>query len=126
MNVLDDVFSPCSNDGRKEDDVIMLGDLNVDDRHLGELGRIAEHHVVHQRRADERARGTQLYDNLVFSKRSTVEFTGRAGVYDYMREFNLSQDEALEISDHIPVWAEFSIYEGGVPGRVATGPSATR
>ena len=28
-------------------------------------------------------------------------------------------DKALEISDHLPVWAEFSIYEGGKPGYVA-------
>ena len=30
-----------------------------------------------------------------------------------MRQFNLSLQEALEISDHLPVWAEFSIRENG-------------
>ena len=29
-----------------------------------------------------------------------------------MRQYNLSLQEALEISDHLPVWAEFSIFEG--------------
>ena len=31
-------------------------------------------------------------------------------------------DEALEVSDHLPVWAEFTIYEGGQAGRIATRP----
>ena len=125
LNVLDDVFVAVQNDGRGEDDVIILGDLNVDDRHLGELGRLPNISWCISG-VPTNVRRTQLYDNLVFSKRATVEFTGRAGVYDFMREFNLSQDEALEISDHIPVWAEFSLYEGGVPGRVAAVPATGR
>jgi hypothetical protein len=36
-----------------------------------------------------------------------------------MKEFNLSLEEALQVSDHFPVWAEFSVYEGGQPGRLA-------
>ena len=31
-------------------------------------------------------------------------------------------EQALEISDHFPVWAEFSVYEGGQQGRVASRP----
>ena len=64
--------------------------------------------------------GTQLYDNLLFDSRSTVEFTGRAGVDDLMKLYKLSQEEALEVSDHFPVWGEFSVFEGGDPGRLAT------
>ena len=30
-----------------------------------------------------------------------------------MREFHLTQADMLEISDHLPIWAEFSVYEGG-------------
>jgi endonuclease/exonuclease/phosphatase family metal-dependent hydrolase len=121
LDVLAQVFVKVQHDGRGEDDVIILGDFNVDDRHLGELGRLPNITWCISG-VPTNVRGTQLYDNLVFSKRATVEFTGRAGVYDFMREFNLSQDEAVEISDHIPVWAEFSLYEGGVPGRVAVLP----
>jgi hypothetical protein len=39
-----------------------------------------------------------------------------------IREFNLTVEEALAISDHQPVWAEFGLQEGGMPGRVATRP----
>jgi hypothetical protein len=44
-----------------------------------------------------------------------------------MREHNLTMEQALEVSDHLPVWAEFSSTEGGLPGRIATKPeSSTR
>ena len=33
-----------------------------------------------------------------------------------MREFELTMPEALEVSEHLPVWAEFSVYEGGQAG----------
>lgn len=62
-------------------------------------------------------RGTQLADNIFFNRRATTEFTGRAGVVDLLREFSLTYSEALEISDHLPVWAEFSVFEGGQAGQ---------
>ena len=64
---------------------------------------------------------TKQYDNIVFHSQATREFIGRGGVDDFLREHNLSMEEALEVSDHLPVWAEFSVYEGGEPGRVAAG-----
>ena len=121
VNVLDDVYQVVRNDGRQEDDVIVLGDLNVDHRHLGELGRIPNMNWVISGEATN-TRKNKSYDNIVFHSRATDEFLGRAGVFDFMREFNLTQQQALEISDHMPVWAEFSVYEGGQPGRVAARP----
>ncbi len=125
LDVLDDVFMAVQNDGRGEDDVILLGDLNVDVRHLGELGRMPN---VDWSNKDmmTNIKGTKMYDNIVFNARATTEYTGKNGVYDFLRAYNLSQAEAEEISDHIPVWAEFSIYEGGVPGAVAGLPTQTR
>jgi hypothetical protein len=67
-------------------------------------------------------RGTSQYDNIVFHGGVTTEFTGRGGVYDFLRQYNMSMEQALEVSDHMPVWAEFSAYEGGQPGRIATRP----
>ncbi len=122
LDVLDDVLLAVQNDGRGEDDVILLGDLNVDDQHLGELGRLSGVAWAISG-VPTNVRGTKTYDNIVYQSMATPEFTGRAGVFDFMREFNLTMDEALEISDHLPVWAEFSIYEGGQPGRVAAQPS---
>ncbi|MFH1265684.1 MAG: hypothetical protein ABIK89_08135 [Planctomycetota bacterium] len=56
-----------------------------------------------------------MYDNLVFDARATGEFTGHSGVLDLMAEFGLTEEHALEVSDHFPVWAECSVLEAGVP-----------
>ena len=44
-------------------------------------------------------------------------------MYDFMRGFNLTQDQAERVSDHLPIWAEFSVYEGGRPGPIAARPA---
>ncbi len=119
LDVLADVFRAVRDDGRNEDDVILLGDLNVDDRHMGRLGQLPGITWAISG-VPTNTRGTAQYDNVVFHQRATREFNGRSGVFDFLREFNLTIQEALEVSDHLPVWAEFSIYEGGVAGRVSS------
>jgi endonuclease/exonuclease/phosphatase family metal-dependent hydrolase len=121
LDALDDVFRVVRDDGRQEDDVIILGDLNVDDQSLGQLGQISGMTWVISG-TPTNTRGTSQYDNLVFHGAATSEFTGRGGVFDFLRHHNLSMEQALEVSDHLPVWAEFSAYEGGQPGRIATLP----
>jgi len=121
LDALDDVFRVVRDDGRGEDDVIILGDLNVDEHHLGELGQVPNITWAISGKPTN-TRKNHAYDNLVFDRLSLAEFTGRSDVYDFMRLFNLTQEAALEISDHLPVWAEFSIYEGGQPGRIAARP----
>jgi len=124
LNALDDVYRVVRDDGRQEDDVIVLGDLNVDVEHLGQLGQISGITWVISGMMKTNTRGTKQYDNIVFHSEATREFTGRAGVFDFMRQYNLSMDEAIEVSDHLPVWAEFNAYEGGQPGRIATRPES--
>lgn len=121
MSVMDDVYRVVRDDGRNEDDVIILGDFNADDAHLGELGQVPGITWAISG-IPTNVRRTQQYDNIIFHSVATREFVGRGGVVDFMRDYNLSADEALEVSDHLPVWAEFSIYEGGTPGYVATRP----
>jgi deoxyribonuclease-1-like protein len=125
MNALDDVFRAVRDDGRHEDDIILLGDLNADDAHLGELGQMP-YLVASISKTPSNTRGTKLYDNIIFDRRATTEFTGRSGVLNLIREYQLSMHDALEVSDHFPVWAEFSIYEGGQPGPVASAPADAR
>jgi deoxyribonuclease-1-like protein len=124
LDALDDVYRVVRDDGREEDDVIVLGDLNVDDRHLGQLGQVAGIAWAISG-IPTNTRGNQQYDNIIFHEKATTEFSGRSGTYDFMREFNLTEAEALEVSDHLPVWAEFSAFEGGVSGRVATRPDVS-
>lgn len=118
MNVLDDVYMAVRNDGRNEDDIIILGDFNADDRHLGDLGRLSGLTWVIAGMPTN-TKGTAQYDNIIFTEQATREFTGRGGVFDFMREYNLTMEQAEKVSDHLPVWAEFSIYEGGQAGRFA-------
>ncbi|MGH7134125.1 MAG: endonuclease/exonuclease/phosphatase family protein [Pirellulales bacterium] len=112
LNVLDDVFRAVRDDGRGEDDVILLGDLNADDHHFGELGQMAYITWVITGMPTN-TRGTHLYDNILFDSRTTIEYDRRAGVFDLMKEFHLSMEQALAISDHLPIWAEFSLTERG-------------
>ena len=58
-------------------------------------------------------------------KTATSEYTGQWGVFDLLPEFGLTMEQVLKVSDHPPVWAEFSVYEVGVgPGARAEGTVA--
>jgi len=124
VNVLDDAYRAIMNDDRREDDVILLGDLNAAPEEFGQLGEVSGiMAVVTSEKTNTRR--TKIYDNILFRPEATREFTGRAGVMDLMREFNLTEEQALEVSDHLPVWAEFSVYEGGRAGDFAGRPGTT-
>jgi deoxyribonuclease-1-like protein len=117
-DVLADVYQAVRRACPGEDDIILLGDLNVDDQHLGELGRISGIYPV-VRHTYTNTRQNAQYDNIIFHGPSTTEFTGRWGVYNFAQPIGLNIDQALEVSDHFPVWAEFNAYESTTPGRVA-------
>ena len=125
VDALADVFRAVRADGREEDDIILLGDLNADEQHLGALAGISGIGVAIAG-IPTNTRGNRQYDNLVFHLPSTSEFTGRAGVFDLMGEYNLTLEQALEVSDHLPVWGEYSVFEGGQAGRLASRQRAAR
>lgn len=119
VDALGDVFRAVQNDGSREDDVILLGDLNADEHHLGQLARLS-HIACAIGGQTTNTRGTHAYDNLIFDRKATSEYTGRSGVFNIVRELGLSLEEALEVSDHFPVWAEFQMHESPI------GPAASR
>ncbi len=124
VNALAAVYRAVRNDGRGEDDVMLLGDLNADERKFGLLKQLPNLAWVISG-VPTNTRGDKTYDNILFNRLATTEFSGRAGVLDLMREYNLTQAQALTVSDHLPVWAEFGTYEGGAPGRIAGRPEVT-
>lgn len=124
VDVLDDVIKAVRNDGSGEDDVILLGDLNADPENMGHLAQMPEWIWIVQNEPTNVAR-TAIYDNILFHRRHTAEFTGAGGVFNFAKAFDLTQDQAERISDHFPVWAEFSIYEGTAPA-LASERSRTR
>ncbi len=118
LDLLDDVFRAVRDDRLSEDDVILLGNLGAAgagstlwDAALEVASAISDTPTT--------ISGTEPVDNIIFDPRATAEFTGRAGVLDLMREFKLTWREVSEISDHLPVWAEFSSHEGGGSGHMA-------
>ncbi|MCC9606852.1 endonuclease/exonuclease/phosphatase family protein [Blastopirellula sp. JC732] len=121
LDALGEVYQLVRYSGH-EDDVILLGDLNVDYKHLGALGQVPG---ITYTVSDEPTNTLRKksYDNLVFIAADTREFTGRAGVYDMQKEHGLTLEQASEVSDHLPVWGEFSAYEAG-PSAVASGAGA--
>jgi len=110
LDALADVFAVVQQ-SPGEDDTILLGDLNVDTKHLGRLAYYPGIVPVIQNQMTN-TRGTSQLDNIIFDRRFTVEMTGNAGVMNLLEMYDLTKDEALEVSDHLPVWCDFSIYEG--------------
>ena len=115
--ILPGLIEAIQKDGRGEDDWIVAGDIGGSVSQLTALDQSATRFAIRDLPTD--VTGMRMLDTIFFSARATTEFTGRTGVFDFLRRYNLSLERALEISDHMPVWAEFSIVEGAEPGRVA-------
>jgi hypothetical protein len=106
LDALTDVFRGMQAARPDEDDVILLGDLNAGPPQFSSLQRIpgvgwAVAGVT------TNTRRTKTYDNLVFARPATAEYLGLWGVLDLQSTFGLPLDNALEVSDHNPVWAAF-------------------
>ncbi len=95
---------------RSEDDIIMLGDFNADARMLASAATYNEFTPIIVSEATNILR-TKQYDNILLNPRATTEFTGRSGVFDLESYFGVTREELKTISDHLPVWAEFSVLE---------------
>ena len=116
-SVLPGLIDAIVQDGRHEDDWIMLGDFAGGNAQLSMLDAASVRFALSDLATD--VAGTRMLDTLLFSARATTEFTGRAGAFDFLRKYNLTIERALEVSEHMPVWAEFSNIEGAEPGRIA-------
>ncbi len=115
--LLPNLVGAVQNDGRGEDDWILLGDFAGGDAELFQLTKTGARLALIG--VPTTVEGTYMLDEIAFSGPATVEFTGKVGVYDFLRQYNLSLEQALEVSDHLPIWAEFSTLEGAEPGRIA-------
>ncbi|WP_145417788.1 deoxyribonuclease [Planctomycetes bacterium K23_9] len=123
INVLDDVFMRVRQyeyDTAGEEDCLLVGDLNVDSNGLQELALIPNMISVAGDQLTN-TRRTKTYDHIMLDNYTTREYTGKRGVVDFQTQFGLSEKQALLISDHMPVWAEFSAYEAPSVQSVANG-----
>lgn len=116
--LLPDLVRSVRQDGRSEDDIILLGDFGCSDRELSSLKNVGMLFALEG--TPTTVTGEAMLDNIVFPARATDEFTGKSGVIDFLRIGNLSIDQAFQISTHMPVWGEFFATEGGIPGYIGT------
>lgn len=109
--LLGQLMAAVAADGRGEDDLLLGGLLQADDRQIAaQLGREQSEAVVQATPTDIFAR-YQL-SNLILPKRTTTEYMRRGGVIDFLRLYNLSSAEAEELSPHLPIYGEFTVTEG--------------
>lgn len=115
--LLPNLFHAVVNDGRKEDDVLVVGDFG------GNPARIPQFNTDSVRLAfrdiPTDVSGSSASQGILFPTKGTTEFSGKAGVLDFLRRHNMSLEQALEVSPNLPVWAEFYTVEGTHPGRIA-------
>lgn len=121
IDVLADVFTAAQRDGWGEDDIILLGDFNAAPAKWGALAQLPGMTTVITTQTTN-TRGNATYDNICFTRPATSEYTGEFGIVNLMQQYQLSVDQALKVSDHMPVWAAFSAYEAGGPGPLARNP----
>ena len=107
---LGSLYDAIRRDGRGEDDVIFVGDFKSSDRALRSAQRKFGMTWVVSDQPTNTMNDAQ-YDNLVFNQMATLEFTGNGGVIDFLKVYNLGFRDAMAISEHMPVWAEFSASE---------------
>jgi len=116
IRVLPELVKSIHRDGRKEDDVILVGDFGASDSRLQFLRSAGM--IFALEGVPTTSQGNAMLDNIVMPVKATDEFNGRSGIFDFLRQFNLSIEQAHQVSDHLPVWAEFYTNEGGQAGRV--------
>ncbi len=122
VDALADVFQVMQKVRADEDDVILLGDLNASEKQLGRLGKLPGMQWTVSG-VTTNTRKNKAYDNILFQGQATREYTGRWGVYDLERNLGLSREQALQVSDHLPVWAEFRVWEAPPPTSPVGRPS---
>jgi deoxyribonuclease-1-like protein len=106
------LFSVIGADGRGEDDIIFAGLLQADHVYLnGTLGGTNHWFATHDKSTDVYAK--YQTSNLIVDRRTTTEAVLRGGVVDFLRINNLSISQAEKVTPHLPVYGEFSPWEGG-------------
>ncbi|WP_153555238.1 exonuclease/endonuclease/phosphatase family protein [Roseimaritima sediminicola] len=105
------VMQAVTEDGRHEDDTLMVGLFQADDAYL--VPSLNEARTV----AAVQATPTDIFgrhqvSNILVDGVATTEYLGSGGVLNYLRMQNLTLAECEELSPHFPVYAEFSPLEG--------------
>jgi hypothetical protein len=112
--LLPELIRTIVRDGRDEDDVLVAGDFACGNERMENLRRIGMRFALEG--VTTTVASDEMLDNILFPAKATDEYLGRSGTIDFLRQLNLTPEQAFQVSNHMPVWAEFSAVEGGVPG----------
>ncbi len=110
LDTLADVYINVRQYESPEDDVLLLGDLNAAPDRLQRLGQI-QGVIPIINGIPTNTKKNKTLDNILFDSRLSREFTGRAGTIDLQSMFSISDSDVARLSDHLPIWAEFSSVE---------------
>ena len=88
LNVLDDVYRSVRAFEQPEDDIILLGDLNVEREDFGELGQLPGIETLNKTVTN--TAGTRTIDHIAVDRFATTEFRG-AGVINLQSDLQLSR-----------------------------------
>ncbi len=94
-----------------EDDFIILGDLNSPPRYFMSFPWLQNQRALIRDTWATKPRSGRNTDNIVIDAVRTAEYQGMSGVVNLMKEYDLSVEQALIVSDHMPVWGVFSTVE---------------
>lgn len=111
FEVLQEVIPEIYANHQGEDDFILLGDLNDAPQNYQRFNWMRNQYAGIGPQLMTNTRKTKAYDNIIFDRLLTSEYRAQAGVLDLMSQYQLTLDQALLVSDHLPVWAVFSAIE---------------
>jgi len=101
-----------------QQDVILLGDFNADCSYFNEASSVSpmrgsDYYWAIGDELDTNVASSECtYDRVVFSPAATAEdYTGNHGVFRFDEVLGLSAGMTTDVSDHYPVWVEFSTTE---------------
>ena len=95
-----------------EGDFIILGDFNADCDYYDESqsNPVPDTEWLITNSADTTVRTTVCtYDRIIVTEQVKEDYTGTAQVFKFDKKLNLTYNQAVKISDHYPVYAEFYV-----------------
>lgn len=126
FKALQDIIAGVYANHRGEDDFMLIGDLNAEpDKYMPYRWMQRQFSAIPSNWKTN-TRQNRCIDNIVFDATFTSEFTGESGVLDIMNEYNLTYEQAVRVSDHMPVWANFSNLEAPMASMTQGGNGVIR
>ena len=113
--ILRQIFREARDRDQAEDDVIMLGNFGKPVQQIDSMQDIPYLAIVHDD-LPTTIDGMDSTENIVFdNKRTGIECIGNAKRVDLVRLFDLNLSDASAIAEHLPISAEFSVFEAISP-----------